>query len=815
MLATPCLHHRCKANNVVFRILLGVSVLISHHIFCEQLDGKTSFQKTNLSAQSKSHLWLEGEAAEPERGMEVDTRKSTIVSGTKCLGIHADAVDLPECRWSFSLSDSIFPTDCRFALRYATVDSVELEIELDGKSVGIIFLPQSSGWGYSSSDWNWGIVELNTHLMSGAHTLTLTTRSSNGWNLDCAGIFPSGVSLDPDTKQVRLEKLTPDPPIKLPVWQPTGGRELCSVSLGGKETVQRIWGRGQAKRFYPNEMLPAIFRRTLVLEDPLPAEFVLEWKFTGPRGGIDLTLSQEKVNLRTRFYDSPGYNEFTGRRGRHPEWSEEKDVPFEGALQSAYVEVDREMNLALSLNGKIILEDKWHLDLTRHQLWLRKGDKITCRLFAPKTLQESVRLKPKQVHQEMIGFGGITIPTAYALLSQEGKRQWWRLLTDYNLLIQREYPIGSKLNEDMTNWNTLDDATPHYYSSNFPNGEICDFDYNKIIYDLGGIVWFEFWALPPWVGDDVEKYAMAMVNYCETSSRKSGYAPQVVGIQNEHSHPTEHLHTMVKTLRRRLDEAGFQETRIHSSNLSTMRSGTKEMAKYKQDKIVWEMVDYAATNMYDFQEHFYAIDEFDEILRSWHEVTASKPFLAVEICINRPQFQLPSYRTALVMGELYHKVLTIADASAMAYCWTLLNIIEPSFGWTRSLCVVDESNGFVPVSTAHQLRVFGAYSRRIKRGMMRIDAVSDNPNLLLSAFRGTDGEMTLIALNRGIHPIEMRLDQPTKSFTESERVSMYLRNKVEPYEKHPVYIAPGEIVTLTNMKLNVLPESFLADHGIQ
>jgi len=178
------------------------------------------------------------------------------------------------------------------------------------------------------------------------------------------------------------------------------------------------------------------------------------------------------------------------------------------------------------------------------------------------------------------------------------------------------------------------------------------------------------------------------VDYCEISLRKNGHAPQVVGVQNEHRHPKELLHPMVKTLRDRLDEAGFEKTEIHTANQSTVRSGIEEIPKYKEDPGVWDAAGYAATHMYDFQEHFYNLDGFDETLLAWRQAIGSKPFLAVEICINRPQFQLPSYRSALVMGELYHKVLTIEDARAMACCWTLVNIVEPSFGWTRTLCVV-------------------------------------------------------------------------------------------------------------------------------
>ena len=96
-------------------------------------------------------------------------------------------------------------------------------------------------------------------------------------------------------------------------------------------------------------------------------------------------------------------------------------------------------------------------------------------VLRPATVRSVVTVNPSKHHQSMIGFGGITTPTAYAELSVEGKRQWWRLVSEYNPLIQREYPNGTRLNP-------------------------------------------------------------AMVNYCQTSLKKAGRAPQVVGIQNEHTH---------------------------------------------------------------------------------------------------------------------------------------------------------------------------------------------------------------------------------------------------------------------------------------
>jgi len=55
------------------------------------------------------------------------------------------------------------------------------------------------------------------------------------------------------------------------------------------------------------------------------------------------------------------------------------------------------------------------------------------------------------------------------------------------------------------------------------------------------------------------------------------------------------------------------------------------------------------------------------------------------------------------------------DVGGILYCWTLLNVAQPSYGWTRTLMAPDAEHGLVPAATSHQLRVYGAYSRRNPR----------------------------------------------------------------------------------------------------
>ena len=152
------------------------------------------------------------------------------------------------------------------------------------------------------------------------------------------------------------------------------------------------------------------------------------------------------------------------------------------------------------------------------------------------------------------------------------------------------------------------------------------------------------------------------------------------------------------------------------------------------------------------------------------------------------------------------------NAEAICYCWTILNVVQPSYGWTRSLFVPDPAHGGMPAPSSNQLRVFGAYSRRVKLGMTRVEAQTGDPDLMATAFIGTQGA-TLVLLNRGLSPCRAGVTGMTglKSFTEMEITDPYHENAVERIgagEGRTVTVEPGMLVTLTNVALGRLPEGF-------
>jgi len=543
---------------------------------------------------------------------------------------------------------------------------------------------------------------------------------------------------------------------------------------------------------------------------------LFEWVFTGDKAGINLAISLDTIWFYQRYYDSYGFNEPNGHKinlKRHPEKvCLLHAISYTGNLESITISIDHKMILKLLINGVLVLEQSCLFDVTRHQLrFTGEGPVIMGEMMESRIENVQVKIDWANRKQTMLGWGGISTPTAYHLLSEQGKARWWDYLLEYNLLLHREYPNGQNLAPDFSNWDKLEDATPHYYGDNFPNGEISDFQYIKKVQELGGISIFEFWKFPSWVQNekdelDIDAYCEAMLNYCKTAMAQTGKPPAIVGIQNEVRQIEDNWHRMTLALRETLDENGFSEVMIHQQDMGRIENGIQSAKVFKSNEAVWSTLDFAATHMYDFQTFFHKPDGYDSLMLVFKSMIGNKPFLSTELCINRPDFQAGSYRLAFTMAQLYHKNLTILDASAIMYCWTLLNTVQPSYEATRSLFGVDKMNGFIPYPSSHQLRTFGSWTRRIKKDMFRVETVSSDPDLLVSAFTGLMGE-TVVLVNRSQHEISCSLLSIMDNFKYMERTSQYFRNQVGSLPETngnvlPLIIHPGEIITLSSVEIN-------------
>ncbi len=579
------------------------------------------------------------------------------------------------------------------------------------------------------------------------------------------------------------------------------------------------WSRpDEIARKYIHEELPALFERTIALDTEVPARTTLRWIFTGPHAGFTVELGSSKVRITERYYDSMGLSE---GQGSYPEKNVLDEVrQFTGQARTLTVIADAHLSVRVLVNGLEVLTAPMLFDVTRQQLIYaapRTGhDVVEGRLLKPQVKAAAVTIKAGEKHQTMLGFGGSPSITAYAELSEAGKSEYWRMLKRYNLLVSREYPMGTELKPDLSNMEELADATPHYYGDNFPNSEVSSFEYNKHVVDMGGDVIYELWALPPWATVDYsgakvvdtwnkqvkraanpEEYARIVVGFCKKEKERTGAAPLIVGVENEVDQPPAVFAAMTLAMRRELDKAGFAQTKIHMADASYMFLGVERTKALHQDADAWKAIDYTAAHEYDFQEFMANPDLYDARLRAMHDASAGKDFLATEICLNDPHYQEPSYRIALAAAQLYHKNLTELDAVGLLYCWMLLDVEQPTFGGSRSLMVPDRTQGWVPVASSFELRVMGAFSRHVLKGMQRVGVETADRDLLATAFMEGKNE-TLVMVNRGTVALKVAVAGGSKPWAEMERTGIEEANAVSTVPAELV-VAPGEIVVLSTV----------------
>jgi len=585
------------------------------------------------------------------------------------------------------------------------------------------------------------------------------------------------------------------------------------------------WSRpDEIARKYFHENLTALFERTLTLDAGLPQRTTLRWIFTGPRAGLTVELTSSKVRISERYYDSTALYEGQGNFPEKTTFTAERQ--FSGDPRSLTVIADSHLAVRVLLNGQQLLEAPLLFDLTRHQLLLAASrtahEVVSGSLLKPDIKTSTITIDPSQIHQTMLGFGGSPSIAAYEELSDEGKRAYWQILKRYNLLLFREYPMGSELKPDLSNLEDPADATPHYYGDNFPNSELSSFDYSRHVLDLGGSVIYELWALPSWAtvpftGSSAtdtwnkpvetkpirrvanpDEYARLIVTYCQKAKAATGSAPAIVGIENEVDQPPEVFSQMALALRRELDKAGFTQTKIHMADASYMFLGIDRAAELRKNPEAWKAIDYAAVHEYDFQEFIANPDLYDARMKQMHEAAKDKPFLATEICINDPHYQEPSYRIAFAVAQLYHKNLTELDAVALMYCWLLLDVEQPTFAGSRSLLAPDRTRGWIPVPSSYQLRMMGAFSRHVLKGMQRVSVDTGDPDLLATAFTDEHNE-TLIVVNRSATARKLTVQGAVHPWVEMERTGLEDEN-ADSAAPGEVVVEPGEIVVLSTIK---------------
>ncbi|MFW5751827.1 MAG: hypothetical protein ACOCW8_00670 [bacterium] len=93
--------------------------------------------------------------------------------------------------------------------------------------------------------------------------------------------------------------------------------------------------------------------------------------------------------------------------------------------------------------------------------------------------------------------------------------------------------------------------------------------------------------------------------------------------------------------------------------------------------------------------------------------------------------------------------------------------------------------------------LYGSFSRYIHQGMKRIEAYSNDSDLLVSAYYG-DNHETLVIINRSPFAKTIDISKTATKFTKYGICSPYLENKDNKLEKDNIIIQGGEIITLHN-----------------
>ena len=131
--------------------------------------------------------------------------------------------------------------------------------------------------------------------------------------------------------------------------------------------------------------------------------------------------------------------------------------------------------------------------------------------------------------------------------------------------------------------------------------------------------------------------------------------------------------------------------------------------------------------------------------------------------------------------------------------------MQSTYDATRSLFAVDETHGNVPKASGYQTRAYGSFSRRIKKGMQRIETSSESNDLLVTMYTGLPGQ-TAVVINRSLEPAVIDVNAFNFAPRWIEKSSCFFENEVFKWEgKYDLTIEPGEIITLSNVSLNHYP----------
>jgi glucuronoarabinoxylan endo-1,4-beta-xylanase len=158
-----------------------------------------------------------------------------------------------------------------------------------------------------------------------------------------------------------------------------------------------------------------------------------------------------------------------------------------------------------------------------------------------------------------------------------------------------------------------------------------------------------------------------------------------------------------------------------------------------KDTTAWGLIDIVATHEYDTQKALAWPSDVDGGKRSkevWETEVSGVMYWP-------EQGYSSDINNGIAVAGWVHSALVVGQASAWLYWW-----YQPNGGSTGS-----DNEGLVPAgggALAKRAYTIGNYSKFVRPGYVMVDvAGNSNTNLLLSAFKGTDGTVVVVAIYKG------------------------------------------------------------------
>ena len=216
--------------------------------------------------------------------------------------------------------------------------------------------------------------------------------------------------------------------INIPQWEEPKGVVATDFTLGYGKVVRAGWGGYSLnERKYFHQVLPAVFKKTLVL-DSINGDRGIKWIITGPNEGFYITVKNNQFQFYKQYYNSFGFNIGLEKDPTYPQSKANTlTIIADRPIKAITVEMDYKLGLQISLNGKEVMSEIFIEDIRRNRIHLSgKEGKLNARIQEPENVQASVNVNPNTTFQKMLGWGGTTTPTAYHELSEAGKAKWWK-----------------------------------------------------------------------------------------------------------------------------------------------------------------------------------------------------------------------------------------------------------------------------------------------------------------------------------------------------------------------------------------------------